>query len=50
MQVTSLHRGDACVARMTSRRHRHKPYAGGMLPAYFPVATMAATYNTTIPT
>ncbi len=22
-----------------SRRHHHKPYAGGMLPAYFPVAT-----------
>jgi hypothetical protein len=44
---------------MKSRRHHHKPYAGGMLSAYFlvatmaayfPVATMAATYNTTIPT
>ena len=33
-----------------SRRHHHKPYAGGMLPAFSPVATMAATYNTTIPT
>ena len=49
MQVASLHRGNVYVARMKSRRHRHKPYAGGMLPAYFPVATMAATYNTTIP-
>jgi predicted hotdog family 3-hydroxylacyl-ACP dehydratase len=37
--------GFSACSRHFSRRHHHKPYAGGMLPAFFPVATMAATYT-----
>ena len=32
-----------------SRRHHNKPYAGGMLPAYFLIATMAATFSPSPP-